>query len=511
MKKIILGLIVSIAVLFAAGCEVEDAPLQTIFDNGPGSVNLISPAGGESFTSGSEAEIKWTSSQVSEVKIEFSSDAGITWEQIISATSSDTASVDWTIPDLSSSSCKVRISDVRYPLVSDTSEGLFSIANTPGITLTRPNGGENWLVGSEYFITWNSAGINDIKLQYTTNNGSDWLLIEDSLSAASGNYLWEVPGTPSSECKVKISDYTNSSLAAAGSDFFTISPPELMIIAPNGGEQWLVGTTKNITWNSSGVNNIRIEYSTNNGVNWSTITEDIAASVKSYQWMVPELPSANCLVKITDINNTSINDVTDNSFSIVTASGISMIRLEAPNGGESWLSGTSKYITWISDNISTLQISFSSDNGASWSVIKDSISAMTGHFIWGLPDLESDECLIKISDFYNPEVEDISDNPFEIVKPQIKLVSPNGGENWIVGTTKNITWSSFDVSNVRIEYSINNGSVWTTIQESYPAINSSYSWTIPGTPSNSCLVRITSHSDGTILDLSDNTFSIVGN
>jgi hypothetical protein len=58
-------------------------------------------------------------------------------------------------------------------------------------------------------------------------------------------------------------------------NFITGPPPQpaLSITSPNGDEDWQVNSQQTITWTSTGtVGNVRIEYSTNNGGNWTEIT-----------------------------------------------------------------------------------------------------------------------------------------------------------------------------------------------------------------------------------------------
>ena len=93
------------------------------------------------------------------------------------------------------------------------------------------------------------------------------------------------------------------------------------VTAPNGGETWGVGTMQNITWTSSGVTDVKIELSTDNGSNWS----DIIASTPSsgtYNWTVPNTPSTQCLVRISDVSNPSTMDESDAVFTIEIAPGV---------------------------------------------------------------------------------------------------------------------------------------------------------------------------------------------
>ena len=91
-----------------------------------------------------------------------------------------------------------------------------------------------------------------------------------------------------------------------------------------------------------------------------------------------------------------------------------------------------------------------------------------------------------------------------IVSPNLTLLQPNGGEFWQVDKTVEIKWSSTIPSPTTLEYSIDNGDNWNLI-ETIPAFQNGYNWTIPNTPSDECLVRITSD---TLLDISDSIFEI---
>jgi hypothetical protein len=89
------------------------------------------------------------------------------------------------------------------------------------------------------------------------------------------------------------------------------------------------------------------------------------------------------------------------------------------------------------------------------------------------------------------------------------VTSPNGGEAWVVGTSRAITWSNSGIiDNVNIDYSIDGGQTWLSIVASTPNTGT-YAWTIPGTPSHACLVRVSDASVSLIQDMSDAQFSIV--
>ncbi len=95
----------------------------------------------------------------------------------------------------------------------------------------------------------------------------------------------------------------------------------ITVTSPNGGEVWYIDSTNNITWTSSNTSGgVQIEYSLNNGSNWS----DVIASMPdtgAYPWTTPNTTSDSCLVRITDTTG-SPSDVSDAIFTITPASGI---------------------------------------------------------------------------------------------------------------------------------------------------------------------------------------------
>ena len=92
--------------------------------------------------------------------------------------------------------------------------------------------------------------------------------------------------------------------------------------------------------------------------------------------------------------------------------------------------------------------------------------------------------------------------------PTLTLTSPNGGEWWFVGDTRQIEWSgSSSIANVKLEFSRDAGVSWRTIAASTPN-NGAYNWVVPDTVSNSCLVRIADAVNASITDVSDGKFFV---
>jgi protocatechuate 3,4-dioxygenase beta subunit len=196
---------------------------------------------------------------------------------------------------------------------------------TASLTVTSPNGGEDWVWGSANDITWTSSGvIANVKIEYSTDNGANWTTIIAS-TPNDGSHSWTVPTIASSQCLVRVSDASTGTPAdASDGSFSIIEPPRsLTVYAPNGGENWMQGSAHTITWGSTGtIANVKIEYSRDNGANWFTIVASRpntgAQTWYPGSWTDPAqwAPSSICLVRISDASNSATFDVSDSVFTI---------------------------------------------------------------------------------------------------------------------------------------------------------------------------------------------------
>ncbi|NVJ00920.1 lamin tail domain-containing protein [Myxococcus sp. AM009] len=90
------------------------------------------------------------------------------------------------------------------------------------------------------------------------------------------------------------------------------------VTSPNGGESWAGGSVREIAWTSTGVANVKLEY-TLNGSTWSTLAANTAASAGSYAWTVPSSATTTARVRISDAADASVSDTSDAAFTITTA------------------------------------------------------------------------------------------------------------------------------------------------------------------------------------------------
>ncbi len=75
-----------------------------------------------------------------------------------------------------------------------------------GFHITSPSTKVKWKSGDYHSITWDGIGVGaQVKLEYSVNGGTDWILIEDS--AFGNSYLWHVPKAMSNQCLIRASGF----------------------------------------------------------------------------------------------------------------------------------------------------------------------------------------------------------------------------------------------------------------------------------------------------------------
>lgn len=132
------------------------------------------------------------------------------------------------------------------------------------VTVTSPNGSEVWTRGNTYPITWSKTGsVDSVMIEFSTAGlGGPWSLISPGYPARAtrtggaypkghgldnpeGTYNWTIPNgtTPSSNCYVRVSWKSNTSVNDASDAAFTIQAA--------GGGDTTVTVNLNSGWNLS--------------------------------------------------------------------------------------------------------------------------------------------------------------------------------------------------------------------------------------------------------------------
>jgi hypothetical protein len=179
---------------------------------GSETIQVSSPNGGEGWTVGSTQNITWTSSGVIDnVRMEVSTNGGAGYSGIVASTA-NTGSYSWVIPDTPSTNCLVRISKAATGNPSDVSDTVFSIvapALLPEINIKQ--GG----------MDLNDGGVYDFG-SYVVGSNTDVVFMIENLGASDLTITTPITigGTDSDQFSVQAQPTTP--IGSSGSTTFTI-------------------------------------------------------------------------------------------------------------------------------------------------------------------------------------------------------------------------------------------------------------------------------------------------
>jgi N-acetylneuraminic acid mutarotase len=163
------------------------------------------------------------------------------------------------------------------------------------------------------------------------------------------------------------------------------------------------------------------------------------------------------------------------------------LQLSAPTGGEDWLVGTATQITWTSTDLAgtvTAEVKYGSSD---WTFLATSTATHGGPCTWTPSVRGSTQVRITGSDGDRSVTS--TSGLFNLRTPTLTITAPTGGENWLVGTATQITWTSTDLTDpVTVQFSRDSGS-WETLSTGSPT-QGPYSWTPTGPGTASAQVRL---------------------
>jgi len=384
------------------------------------------------------------------------------------------------------------------------------------LTVIEPNGGEALQIGGSTDILWSTIGdIQNVNIEYSADGGDIWNPVINGI-LNEGSHLWDpIPNDPTDQALIKISDTMDYTVFDVSDDVFsiTLEPKNITVIAPDGGEEWKVGSSQEITWSTEGdIPNVKIEYyKDDNYAGTAALIEDSTPNTGSFTWnSIPDDPTITAKVRISDASAPGIYDDSTNFFTIYK----NEITVDAPNGGESLPVDVLFDIQWHSTGIiENVKIELSTDGGSTYPETISGSTSNSGTFPWSpSSDQVTDQAIIKISDVLDDNVYDESNDVFEIYMPSsITVIAPNGGENFLIDGSGNIYWASEGIiANVKIEYFKNDDYEGTHVLITPSTENDGiFPWDpIPDDPTTTAKLRISNVIDGTTFDDSDEYFSI---
>ncbi len=167
------------------------------------------------------------------------------------------------------------------------------------ITATSPNGGEQWPCGSTKTISWTLDDVDTSLKVELLKQGVSVLTISET--ASGGTLDWQIPEktalTPGAFYKIRISK-PGTPVSDESDEYFSITGTDASIVvtSPLEGAAWLLGSTHDVTWTSTGDISYLNIYLYQNGaeIDWIGIIE---FDDGIFSWEIPPAGEAGSPIK----------------------------------------------------------------------------------------------------------------------------------------------------------------------------------------------------------------------
>ncbi len=261
-----------------------------------GELALLFPNWGEGFQVGERIDIKWRATpNISNVKLEYSNDDFQTTE-VISEYVPNSGKFTWNIPNVTSDSMRIRVSDAANKTVFSFSQIPFRVKGA--LKWLLPKGGEVWSVGSAQVLGWKTLGnIPRVRVEYSWDDFKTSLPIAANIENT-GTYRWSIPEVPHADIRFRVSDAAIPSVEGQSETSVHIVG-SLEIISPTGGERWVAGEDRMIRWRSEGfIPKANLEYSKDDFDRDIHLIVADTPNVGNFLWHVPNDISDQVRVRV---------------------------------------------------------------------------------------------------------------------------------------------------------------------------------------------------------------------
>jgi len=377
------------------------------------------------------------------------------------------------------------------------------------VVLTQPLGGEQWIRGSQRYVTWYAQQNGSMRIKLHRNGAFvRWI---GTSAANATEFLWTIPEDLEVGGGYRVQIYpANGSASPVMSAPFDIVMSPFQVTSPNGGEQWMAGSRQTVTWNGGTdvATSVKIRlYKGTALAGWVTAG---VANKGSVQWRLPSdlVPGNDYRVQIYSTIDGTLADSSDGPFSV----GASPMVLTSPNGGEQWQMGDVHPITWnvLPEAGDTVKLKLYR-NGTLVKWISGG-TANTGTFEWKVPDdvVAGPGYSVQVYSASNLDLLDMSDAPFEILVAPLRLIAPNGGETWQAGVRNKITWQAAPGTGDYIKLKLFKGGIFQRWISGGAPNTGTFNWLIPAdvTPGTDYKVQIYAVTDFSMIDMSMGGFTI---
>ncbi len=280
-----------------------------------------------------DCPITWNSRHIEgPYQLEYSIDNGKTYTFIIDDLPTEQYCYNWNVPiELANKEIRIRISLMYDPSFNST----YECGVVRHYEFTDSMEGKTFYSGSNYKIQYTGGYA---QFHFSSDGGASWESIGPEPGIITGDRFkqpinWVVPTLNSDRCLLKLSamDHLRVQQYARDYDYALLNPWDITTVSkqfsikkaitlqyPTGGEKLITNSIEKIRWKSENmVSKVTIEISYDNGASWKFVQSiPIDSSSGEYSWIVPEMTSEQCKLRIRDSQNSNVSVVSEHVFSI---------------------------------------------------------------------------------------------------------------------------------------------------------------------------------------------------
>jgi sugar lactone lactonase YvrE len=354
-------------------------------------VTATAPNGADSLYTASPYVITWNASGgaggISQFNLSLSTDGGTTYALIpgCSGLNGAARSCTWATPGPAATKARIKVTatDAVGGSASDASNANFKIVSgTASVTVSAPNTAVNWGIGSHQTITWkhNLGLAARFRIELSRDGGATYpetmATAVAATTASAGSYVWQVSGPAAAAlARLRVVAVNTPSASDVSNMNFIIAPATFTLTVPKSGTNWGYGTDQGITWstNLGATDAIDIQLSTDGGATWAiTLASNVIARSNKATLTIPALgaPTSMARLRLMWTNpppGASATAISPANFKIEPP----FVTVKAPNGGETWLVGSTQAVKWISNlgKSENVVIELSTDGGVTYPIV----------------------------------------------------------------------------------------------------------------------------------------------
>ena len=438
---------------------------------------------------------------------------------------------------------RIRIRDGDDETIEDYSDSNFWVIFN--LRLTAPNGGERWYIGQENPVAWDAPGPapaqhvgSPLNLWFSYDDGVTWVKVADPVNSPGLNtFPWDTPTDDwrlvSENAKMAISTPTPSpqSPLTYRVDFSdsTFTNAGIVVRYPTTGSGIKMGNVVTLEWQAAGAGDQGARVDFYNGVTWTTLVESVTCDPGFNTYTAPlnaDDPTEGARIFI-------VANADTNVWGLSAAFTLADINIFSPLGGtpanrDRWQINSTNIITWSAGGVGdAVDIAYSTDPAdftTNWTDIFLNYPSTNSATVvitnvappWVVPGPPSPYARVRVlaSDPAKRDLFDITDF-FDIAGVQI--TKPNRRQDyWEFAETNEMTWMQQGAgANIAVDLAfINNPTTndYETILNNISIFSGFYQVppNVVRRPSNFAKMRIRSLSQDSMVDYSDEYFTIRG-